>query len=97
MRNFLFLIFAFASELPNPIGVKSFSELLDRITSYLLMIAVPITGLALVWAGFLMISSGGEVEKIEKAKKTISWSVIGLIIVIFAKGLALVIKKVLSG
>jgi len=87
----------FAAELPNPIGTTSFGELLDQILSYLIMIAVPIAGLAIVWSAFQMITSEGEIEKIEKAKKTITWAVIGLIIVFFAKGLTLVIKNILSG
>ena len=87
----------FAAELPNPIGTTSFGELLDQILSYLIMIAVPIAGLAMVWSAFQMITSEGETEKIEKAKRTIRWAVIGLIIILFAKGLALVIKNILSG
>ncbi|MCD6085379.1 TrbC/VirB2 family protein [bacterium] len=87
----------FASELPNPIGTTSFGELLDRILNYLIAVAVPVAGLALVWSAFQMVASEGEVEKINEAKRTIKWAIIGLIIVFFAKGLVLVIKNILSG
>ncbi len=87
----------FASELPNPIGTTNFGELLDRILGYLVAVAVPIAGLAMVWSAFQMVTSEGETEKINQAKRTITWAVIGLIIVFFAKGLSLVIKNILSG
>ncbi len=38
----------------------------------------------IVWAGYIYASSGGEKEKLEKAKKMISSAVIGLILIVAA-------------
>ncbi len=42
----------------------------------------------IVWAGWIYASSGGEKEKLEKAKKMISSAVIGLILIVAAYAIA---------
>lgn len=42
------------------------------------------TFLALLYGGFLLLTSGGEVEKINKGKTIVTSSIIGLLVVIFS-------------
>jgi len=86
---------ALAVEIPNPLGTESWEVLLDRIASYLIALAIPVASLAIAYGAWQMMASEGNVEKIEEAKRTIRWAIIGLIIVILAKGLALAIKNML--
>lgn len=37
-----------------------------------------------IWAGFLMMTSGGNDEAVEKGKKTMIWAAIGIIVILFA-------------
>jgi len=42
----------------------------------------------IIWAGFTWMTAGGNEEKIEKAQKTLSAAIIGLIIILAAWGIA---------
>jgi hypothetical protein len=52
--------------------------------------------LYLVWAGWIYATSGGEKEKIDKAKKMISSSIIGAVIVIASYALASYVLSAIS-
>ncbi len=83
--------------LPNPLSVESWEELLNRIINYLIYLAIPVCSLAILYGGWKMISSEGNEEAISEGKKVLKWAIIGFIIIILAKGIALAIKEVLTG
>ena len=45
-------------------------------------LAFPVAGIFILWSGFLFVSAVGDPKKLEKARKTLLWTVIGLFIVI---------------
>lgn len=48
----------------------------------------------IMYSGFLYITAGGDNNKVQEAKKTLTWSVIGLIVVVLARSIILfVISK----
>lgn len=49
----------------------------------------------LIYGGFLFLSSGGQEEKITKGKKTILYSVIGVMIILSAYGIVLLVVRIL--
>lgn len=51
----------------------------------------------LIWGGFLLITSGGNPEKVDVGKKAITAAVIGLIIVVSAYSITFLVVKVLGG
>ena len=86
-----------AVAIENPLGTESLTELLENIYNYVVDFAIAISSIIIVWAGYLFLSAGGDKEKIEKAKRLLTWAVIGLAVSILAKGIALVIKNILVG
>ena len=82
-------------EFENPIESESLVDVLENIYNWIVSFGIVAASIAMVWAGFLFLSAGGEEEKIEKAKRFFRWAVIGLIICILAKGIVLVIKNLL--
>lgn len=50
-----------------------------------------------IYAGFLWMTAGGNEENIEKAKKTITRSVIGLVIVLTSYSITILVAKVAFG
>ena len=81
----------------NPLGTESLTDLLENVYNYVVDFAIAIASIVIVWAGYLFLSSEGDKEKIEKAKRLLSWAVVGLVVCILAKGIALVIKNILVG
>jgi len=81
----------------NPLACNTFSECIEKIINFLLWIAIIITPLMIIVAGFLFLTSGGDPEKVRTAKRIIFWTVIGLAIILLAKGIISVIKQVIGG
>jgi len=79
----------------NPLGTESLTDLLENVYNYVVDFAIAIASIVIVWAGYLFLSSEGDKEKIEKAKRLLTWAVVGLVVCILAKGIALVIKNIL--
>ncbi len=72
------------SSLGNPCGFDGLIELVRRIISFIIMIAVPFAAIAFAWAGALLLTSAGDPGKISQAKE-ILWNVFwGLAIVLAA-------------
>lgn len=48
----------------------------------------------IMYSGYLYIAAGGDNNKIQEAKKTLTWSVVGLIVIVLARSIILfVISK----
>src|SRR3989338_2334505 len=79
--------------IPNPLGddndtIHSFiTVLLDTLFPIAALVAV----FFLIFAGFLMVTAGGNEEKLSKARQAFLWTVIGVAILLGAKVLSAVI------
>ena len=104
--NFLTVLYSFfivkmamaeTIELPNPIQSDNFYDLLNSIANALIYLSGPIAAGAIIYAGYIYMSSGGDENEIEKAKNILTWTIIGFMIILTSKGLVLVIKNLLGG
>ena len=83
--------------IPNPLGETSdVHTLIDKILNFLLGIALVLTPIMIVYAGFLYITAAGNEEKIKTANKVLIWTLIGLAVVLIAKGVPALIKEFLG-
>lgn len=73
--------------LDNPLKADTFAKLIDTIINFLFYLAIAITPIMLIMAGFYYLTAAGEPEKINTAKKIILYTLVGLVIVISAKGI----------
>jgi len=80
----------------NPLRAKSFEELIDRIINFVLWIAIAIAPLMIVIAAFHILTSGGDPKKVETGKNIILYTIVGLFIVILAKGIVIIIRGILG-
>ena len=80
----------------NPLKYDDFGELVDGIVDFIFNIAIVIVPLAIVIGAFFLLISGGDPEKIKTGKSIILYSLIGLVIVLFAKGLIAMIEDILK-
>ena len=86
--------------LDNPLKVNSIDELILSIVDGALIILIPFLTLALVYIGFRMVMafSKGDASGPEytKWKDTLLWTLLGLAIVLGAKGILEVLKNSIS-
>ena len=84
-------------DIPNPLKVTSIAALIDRIVTYIITIATILLPLAVIYAAYLFMSSGGDTEKITLGRKTILWTVIGYALILISKGVTLIVEDILRG
>jgi len=78
----------------NKLGdARSTKEILQSIVKWLLSLVGTIAVISLLYGGFLYITSQGEENKVEQAKRIILYSVIGLLIIGLS---AIVVNVVIS-
>ncbi len=66
-------------KLENPLGsnTNSLPELVQKILEIALKVGVPLIALAIIYTGYLFIAAQGNPEKLQKAKQSLIWVVIG--------------------
>jgi len=89
MLNLLYIIINKANaqgdvSLENPVVGDDLVSVLERIAGYLVPIAGMIFLIMLVYGGILYITSQGNEAQSEKAKNSLIWALIGIIIVALA-------------
>ncbi len=84
-------------ELINPLAADTLEEALNAFINFLFWLAVVVAPILIIYAGFLLLIAAGDPAKISKAKQVITWTLIALVIILFAKGLPALIKGVLGG
>ncbi len=83
-------------ELPNPLKSRSIPDLIDRIVSYVIGIATIIFPLVIIYGAFQLLSTGGDVERAIMGRKTITYAVIGYILILISKGITMIIAEILG-
>jgi len=94
----LFPVSAMAATLEPIAGVpnKSIDSILTDATNWLLGLATGLCVLVLIWAGVNYTTSLGNQETTGKAKKMISYAILGLLVVAFSYALIKVINNILT-
>jgi hypothetical protein len=85
------------TEIENPVpGVNSIPDLILKIADFLFTLAIYILPIVIVGGGLFWITSAGNPEQAEKGKKIITYSLIGFVIIILAKGLIKLLQNSLG-
>lgn len=82
----------------NPLGETSdISTLASNIIKFLIILAIPITAILVVYAGYLYITSAGNEEKVKTAQKALIWAIVGFAVVLIASSIPAIIQEFLTG
>lgn len=84
-------------DIPNPLKVNSISALIDRLLTYVITIATILLPLAIIYAAYLFMTSGGDPEKVTEGRKTILYAVLGYALILISKGVAMIVAEILGG
>jgi 4-amino-4-deoxy-L-arabinose transferase-like glycosyltransferase len=86
----------FITQINNPIGTTSTIELINRVSNYLLWMAVILGPMVIVGAALIFLTSGGNDRKITTAKKMLLYAVLGLALALISKGIVSLVRDFLS-
>jgi hypothetical protein len=67
-----------------------------HIQNWLLLLAAVVAVAAVIYSGFMYITSAGDSDQAEKAKKNLTWAIIGVVLVAFSAVLVTWIDRVLN-
>src|SRR3989344_3565359 len=82
--------------IPNPLGVRTFADLIKKITNWLLVLGAPIVTLMSLIGGFQIMTAAGDPEKFITGRKTITYAVVGYGLLLISTGLIALIQNVLG-
>lgn len=82
--------------LDNPLGTENIMDVINKVLNYLIYISVPILALMILVGGFQILGAKDSPEKVQKGKDTIKYAVIGFIVILCSKGVALVLLEILK-
>ena len=85
-----------AVEFQNPLEYETIGELIDAIIKFIFYIAVVIAPLVIIIGAFYLLTAGGDPKKIGTGKNIIIYTLIGLAIIMFARGLLAVIESIMG-
>jgi hypothetical protein len=82
--------FALAQKLPNfvPGAGSTLQDFVNLLIDIVQWVALPALALAIIYAGFVLVSAGGNDEQITKGKRWILWTLVGAAIILGAHVIA---------
>lgn len=94
----LFLVptIAFGKELKTNTGDRSLPDLLNNVANYMLAFFAGLAILFIIIAGIRLIVSSGNPDEAKTAKQNLTYAIIGLIAVIFAKFVLMLIMNIVG-
>ncbi|HNP79762.1 MAG TPA: hypothetical protein PKI00_02850 [Candidatus Pacearchaeota archaeon] len=67
-----------------------------KIKNYVLMLGAVVVGMMIIIGGFLYATAGGNEKQVDTAKKTITYAVIGMIVMLAAEIIVTTVKSLLG-
>ena len=86
----------FAEEITNPIEYDTIAELIEAIINFIWLLGIVAAPLVIIIGGFMLLTSGGNPNRLEQARKVMLYGIIGFAIILTVKGLIALIKGVLG-
>ncbi len=83
---------AAATTFTNPLGDITLYDLLIKILNAVIYILFPVIVLMVVYTGFLFVKAQGNPGKISEANKALAFTLIGAVVVLGSKAIALAIE-----
>jgi hypothetical protein len=80
----------------NPLQFNNLPDFLYAILQAAILFLFPIVVLMVVYTGFLFVQAQGNPEKINKARQSLLWTIIGGLIVLGSYALALMIESTVT-
>jgi len=81
--------------LPNPIRCNTATCLISQVVRYILGIIAVLATLMFIWGGVLMLTSGGNSERVKQAKETLAWAAIGIVVIMLSWAIIVTVLRAL--
>ena len=79
----------------NPISSQTLPQLLENVLNFLFGLSMVILPIIILYGGILLLTAGGDPQKISKSRTILLWAVIAFAIILLARGLPPVLRGLL--
>ena len=90
-------LFVHGIEFKNPIEKESIAEVITGIVGWVYKIALIVAPLMIILGGFYLVTAAGDPERVNTGKKIITWTIVGIVVVLLATSVKVVIESLLGG
>ena len=80
----------------NPLTATSFEMIIDNVIDFVFKIAIILAPLMVIVGGFLLVTAGGNLNQVGRAKSLLLWTAIGFLVVLLSKGILAIINQILG-
>ncbi|MDD2696544.1 MAG: hypothetical protein PHE52_00005 [Candidatus Pacebacteria bacterium] len=80
----------------NPIVATSFEAVVGNGIDFVFKIAIVLAPLMVIIGGFILVTAGGNLNKVNQAKNLLLWTAIGFAVVLLSKGILAIINQILG-
>ncbi len=81
--------------IPNLLGSENLIQVINRVIDAIWPVATVVVMVMVLWAAYLLMFSGGVPARVQRAKDTLLWTVVGYAIIWLAKGIAFIIQDII--
>ena len=85
-----------SASLNNPIVFPTIQSLITAFLNVLVIIAVPFLVFFVIYSGFLYVTAQGNPEKIKAANKSLTYAIIGAVIIIGASAIVTIVDNIVQ-
>ena len=79
----------------NPISSQTLPQLLENVLNFLFGLSMVILPIIILYGGILLLTAGGDPQKISKSRTILLWAVVAFAIILLARGLPPVLRGLL--
>jgi len=90
-------LFVYGIEFDNPIEKSDLKEVIEGIVDWTYKIALVVAPIMIMLGGFYLITAAGNPDRIQTGKKIITWTIVGIAVVLLATSFKVVIESILGG
>lgn len=87
---------AIAINVANPISTSDFAKLVENVLLWVLSVAGSLAIFAFIVGGIMYMTSSGDEQKANSAKKVIMWTIIGLTLILASYAIIVVIDAIFT-
>ena len=80
----------------NPIATSDFSKIVGNTLQWVLSVAGAVALMMLIAGGLYYITAGGSEDRVRTAKKMVTWTILGLVLVLISYALLEVLNRILT-
>lgn len=77
-------------------GVNNFCDLLTKISTGIAGLVATLSGIMIIIAGIMYLTSAGSQEKMNTAKKALTYAIMGIVLALLAIPIVEIIKEILG-